>query len=160
MDAQAERIATNLRKGVLEYCVLALLQNRDMYGLELANALMERGLSASEGSLYPLLARMRETEVVDTRWEQPAESGGTRPRRYYAITDRGRELLVLFAGIWRGIATEVDALVSDAVERPDAAQRSDTVERADIVERVDTVERADIVERAETVERADTEETA
>lgn len=122
MDAQTERIATNLRKGVLEYCVLALLQTRDMYGLELANALMERGLSASEGSLYPLLARMREAGAVDTRWEQPAETGGTRPRRYYAITDRGRELLVVFAGVWRGIAGEVDTLITDVLERTDAEE--------------------------------------
>lgn len=122
MDAQTERIATNLRKGVLEYCVLALLQTRDMYGLELANALMERGLSASEGSLYPLLARMREAGAVDTRWEQPAETGGTRPRRYYAITDRGRELLVVFAGVWQGIAAEVDTLITDVLERTDAEE--------------------------------------
>ncbi|KUF05885.1 PadR family transcriptional regulator [Leucobacter sp. G161] len=122
MDAQTERIATNLRKGVLEYCVLALLQTRDMYGLELANALMERGLSASEGSLYPLLARMREAGAVDTRWEQPAETGGTRPRRYYAITNRGRELLVVFAGVWRGIAAEVDTLITDVLERTDAEE--------------------------------------
>lgn len=116
MDALGDRIATNLRKGVLEYCVLALLSRRDMYGLELANALMERGLSASEGSLYPLLARMREAGAVDTRWEQPEQSGGTRPRRYYAITARGRETLELFSGIWRGIATEVDTLITEVEE--------------------------------------------
>ncbi|UTX54067.1 PadR family transcriptional regulator [Leucobacter aridicollis] len=124
MESPSDRIATNLRKGVLEYCVLALLSERDMYGLELANALMERGLSASEGSLYPLLARMREGGAVDTRWEQPAESGGTRPRRYYAITDRGRELLFVFAGIWRGLAAEVDTLISDVVDRPDAEENA------------------------------------
>lgn len=111
MEPQAERIATNLRKGVLEYCVLALLSGRDMYGLELAGALMNRGLTASEGSLYPLLARMREAGAVETRWEQPEDTGGTRPRRYYAITARGRELLAVFGTVWGGIAGEVESLI-------------------------------------------------
>ncbi|MEQ6896706.1 PadR family transcriptional regulator [Microbacterium sp. KR10-403] len=108
MDETAERIATNIRKGVLEYCVLALLADRDMYGLELANLLGERQLTASEGSLYPLLARMRESGSVDTRWESP---GGGRPRRYYAITDRGRVQLETFTAVWRSIGPQVDELV-------------------------------------------------
>ncbi|MFV0434392.1 MAG: PadR family transcriptional regulator [Leucobacter sp.] len=114
-DAQVhERIATNIRKGVLEYCVLALLARRDMYGLELANELMQRSLSASEGSLYPLLARMREAGAVETRWDLP-ETG--RARRYYRITAHGRSLLGLFAGIWEELAGEVGALIEVAPDR-------------------------------------------
>lgn len=75
---------------------------------------MDRGLSASEGSLYPLLARMREAGAVETRWEQPEDTGGTRPRRYYAITARGRELLAVFATVWGGIAGEVESLIAAA----------------------------------------------
>ena len=116
MDPQTERIATNLRKGVLEYCVLALLAGRDMYGLELANALVGRGLSASEGSLYPLLSRMREAGAVETRWEQPADTGGSRPRRYYAITASGKQLLAEFAAVWHATAVEVDTLIRSAKE--------------------------------------------
>lgn len=108
-----ERIATNIRKGVLEYCVLAMLSRRDMYGLELANDLMARGLSASEGSLYPLLARMREAGSVDTRWESAEASGASRPRRYYAITTSGTEALALFSQIWRALAPKVDELLGE-----------------------------------------------
>ncbi|WP_449281181.1 PadR family transcriptional regulator [Leucobacter sp.] len=116
MDTQSEKIATNLRKGVLEYCVLALLSQRDMYGLELANELMERALSASEGSLYPLLARMRESGTVDTRWEGAGDSGGSRPRRYYAITEYGRAQLERFAAVWGSLAHEVEALIETAAD--------------------------------------------
>ncbi|MFT4218482.1 MAG: PadR family transcriptional regulator [Micropruina sp.] len=108
MDGTGERIATNLRKGVLEFCVLSLLSRRDMYGLELANALIERRLTASEGSLYPLLARMRASGTVENRWEAPP---GARARRYYAITEIGRAQLAAFAGVWRETATQVDALL-------------------------------------------------
>jgi PadR family transcriptional regulator PadR len=103
-----ERIATNLRKGVLEYCVLALLSHGEKYGLELAGDLTERELIASEGSLYPLLARMRENGLVEPRWDA---SGTGRPRRYYAITDAGTEQLTSFAGVWTSLAAQVNALL-------------------------------------------------
>ncbi|MFJ3403729.1 PadR family transcriptional regulator [Promicromonospora sp. NPDC090134] len=103
-----ERIATNLRKGVLEYCVLALLSRGEKYGLELADDLTSRELIASEGSLYPLLARMRENGLVEPRWDS---SGTGRPRRYYAITGHGTEQLTTFAKVWASIGAQVDALL-------------------------------------------------
>ena len=111
MTESAERIATNLRKGVLEYCVLGLLADAERYGLELASDLQTRGLIASEGSLYPLLARMRDGGVVTTRTEAV---GAGRPRRYYSITPAGREQLDGFADVWRGLAAEVDAVLKGA----------------------------------------------
>lgn len=109
MDPATERIATNIRKGVLEFCVLALLARGEKYGLELANALVDRGLTASEGSLYPLLARMREAGAVETRWHHPA---GARARRYYAITDTGRAHLQRFTSVWQDITGQVDQLLT------------------------------------------------
>ncbi|MBE1875578.1 PadR family transcriptional regulator [Myceligenerans pegani] len=103
-----ERIATNLRKGVLEYCVLALLSHGEKYGLELAGELIARELIASEGSLYPLLARMRENGLVEPRWDS---SGTGRPRRYYAITDHGTEQLTTFTRVWTSLGAQVDDLL-------------------------------------------------
>lgn len=108
MTDPGERIATNLRKGVLEYCVLGLLADAERYGLELGSDLQRRGLIASEGSLYPLLARMRESGLVDTRTEAV---GDGRPRRYYTITPLGQEQLTLFADIWRTLGDEVDTII-------------------------------------------------
>ncbi|MDQ0614734.1 PadR family transcriptional regulator PadR [Microbacterium sp. W4I4] len=111
MTESAERIATNLRKGVLEFCVLGLLAASERYGLDLASDLQSRGLIASEGSLYPLLARMREGGLVDTRTEAV---GGGRPRRYYTITAAGREQLDTFATVWRAVGAEVDTIIEGA----------------------------------------------
>lgn len=108
MDQGNERIATNIRKGVLEFCVLAMLSHRDMYGLELADELVSRGLSASEGSLYPLLARMQQAGFVGSRREtQP----GGRPRKYYELTDAGAAQLTAFAQVWGRIAPQVADLL-------------------------------------------------
>lgn len=105
-----ERMETNIRKGVLEYCVLALLRERDRYGLEIADELMARSLIASEGSLYPLLARMHAAGVVATRWEN-AES--VRPRKYYAITSEGSTQLRTFTEVWARIHDSVDELMRE-----------------------------------------------
>jgi len=106
-----ERITTSLRKGLLELCVLALLARHDHYGLELADDLVTRGLTASEGSLYPLLARLREAGAVETRWES---RGGSRPRRYYAITTAGRTRLSASTRVWRQTSAQVDELLGDS----------------------------------------------
>ncbi|MEV6694858.1 PadR family transcriptional regulator [Micromonospora sp. NPDC051196] len=112
MDNTRARITTNIRKGVLEYCVLALLSQRDMYGLELADWLAARGLTASEGSLYPLLARMRQAGSVETRWSTPEQGHA---RRYYAITGQGRTQLRVFAAVWRDIQPHVDQLIAEEI---------------------------------------------
>ncbi|MFD5225972.1 PadR family transcriptional regulator [Microbacterium sp. NPDC058342] len=111
MAENTERIATNIRKGVLEYCVLGLLAADERYGLELASDLQRRGLIASEGSLYPLLARMRDGGLVDTRTEAV---GGGRPRRYYTITSAGRDQLTTFIEVWRAVGPEVDTIIEGA----------------------------------------------
>ncbi|RLP73161.1 PadR family transcriptional regulator [Mycetocola manganoxydans] len=110
MNEDEERIATNIRKGVLEFCVLGLLARREMYGLELANELVGRSLTASEGSLYPLLARLRDSGAVDTRWNAPDVG---RARRYYTITARGHDQLRAFADVWRTIVPQVGALLQE-----------------------------------------------
>lgn len=110
MTDSAERIATNLRKGVLEFCVLGLLAAGERYGLELASELQERGLIAGEGSVYPLLARMRDGGLVDTRTEAV---GGGRPRRYYTITRAGHEQLMTFTLVWRAVGREVDSIIEE-----------------------------------------------
>lgn len=108
MEDQGEKIATNIRKGVLEYCVLALLAQGDKYGLQLADELVDRNLTASEGSLYPLLARMKSADLVTTRWE--GSSTGRR-RKYYAITERGMSHLRQFDAIWNEISGQVGELL-------------------------------------------------
>ncbi|GAA1625572.1 PadR family transcriptional regulator [Actinoplanes couchii] len=110
MDIMRERITTNIRKGVLEYCVLGLLARREMYGLELADRLVERGLIAGEGSLYPLLARMRQAGTVETHWQTPEQGHA---RRYYSVTPRGREQLGVFAAVWHDIRPHVDELTAE-----------------------------------------------
>lgn len=110
MDDPRDRIATNLRKGVLEFGVLGLLAQRQMYGLELVDELVRRRLIAGEGSLYPLLARMRENDLIEP---VAAATPSGRPRRYYAITDRGHDQLGAFVDVWTDLSLVIGDLLKE-----------------------------------------------
>jgi PadR family transcriptional regulator, regulatory protein PadR len=108
MDTAAE--TTELRRGVLGPCVLALLAERPRFGLELVRDLSRAdGLLTSEGTVYPLLNRLRDAGLVTNRW---VHDDKTRPRRYYSITDEGREHLVAFRADWSAFSAAVDGVLA------------------------------------------------
>lgn len=101
---------TELRRGVLEYCVLAILMGGESYGFDIVRKLSAEELLTSEGTIYPLLSRLRRQEWVTTSWR---ESAAGPPRRYYRITDRGRRSLRAFAADWDRFRNAVDSLFGD-----------------------------------------------
>ena len=104
-----------MRRGVLPYCVLAMLRHTERYGFELVRALGSvEGMVTGEGTIYPLLARLRRQGLVVTSWQ---ESASGPPRRYYRITADGRAALGDFMQAWAQLRDSVDELL-DAEEAP------------------------------------------
>ena len=100
---------TQLRRGVLEFCVLALLREEERYGFDLVRRLGDiDGMVTSEGTIYPLLSRLRRDGWVSTTWQE-SEAGP--PRRYYAITPAGRHALAGFGLEWQRFRDSVDTLL-------------------------------------------------
>lgn len=97
-----------LRRGVVEHCLLALLVEEERYGFELVRTMGKADLVASEGTVYPLLSRLARDGYVSTTWR---ESRSGPPRKYYAITARGREALRTFAAEWARFRSTVDHLI-------------------------------------------------
>ncbi|MCL8208391.1 MAG: PadR family transcriptional regulator [Actinomycetia bacterium] len=97
-----------LRRGVAEPCTLALLEHGERYGFELARALARAGIIAGEGTMYPLLARLREAGWVETAWKPSAEGP---PRRYYRLTPAGRRALDRFRDEWPAFRDAVDRML-------------------------------------------------
>src|SRR4051794_38439991 len=94
----ARNTLSQLRRGTLEYCVLALLRGGERYGFDLVRALSQvDGMVTSEGTIYPLLSRLRREHLVTTSWRE-SEAGP--PRRYYQLTDAGRAALADFTTEW------------------------------------------------------------
>ena len=102
---------SQLRRGTLEFCVLALLRDEERYAVDLVRELgAADGLVTSEGTLYPLLSRLRRDGLVATTWRE-SESGP--PRRYYRLTDSGRSALRAFSDDWTRFRDAVDALITE-----------------------------------------------
>ncbi|MGP3983912.1 PadR family transcriptional regulator [Streptomyces sp. KR80] len=100
---------SQLRRGVLQFCVLALLRDGEKYAFELVRELCDaHGLVTSEGTIYPLLSRLRKEEWVSTVWQ---ESDTGPPRRYYTLTAAGRLALADFTAEWAPFKTAVDNLL-------------------------------------------------
>ncbi|MEE1736195.1 PadR family transcriptional regulator [Streptomyces sp. BE147] len=101
---------SQLRKGALEYCVLALMRDRPRYGVELLQELEASGaLATSQGTVYPLLSRLRRDGLTTTTWQ---ESTAGPPRRYYALTDSGRAALDTFTRVWPAFRDAVDTFLT------------------------------------------------
>jgi PadR family transcriptional regulator PadR len=100
---------SQLRRGSAEHCVLALLRPGEKYGFDLARILTEgAGLIASEGTIYPLLARLRRNGLVATTWRESVEGP---PRRYYRLTDAGEAALHDFIRQWKQFREAVDSIL-------------------------------------------------
>lgn len=103
-------VFSHLRRGVLEYCILAMIDVEPLYGLEIARRLGRHDvLLQSEGTLYPLLARLRRQGLVET--SQVRSSAGP-PRRYYTLTKEGRAALETFRPTWSAFRSAVDSAMT------------------------------------------------
>jgi len=105
----AEKWEVQLRKGCLELAILASLWGGKLYGLEILRRL-ESGsdLVVSEGTVYPLLSRLKSLALVDSEW---VESDGGHPRKYYQLTPAGRERAMEMARVWREFSSSLTKLL-------------------------------------------------
>ena len=105
-----EAVQVQLKKGVLELCVLALLSRGDAYGYELASRLAE-GIGMGEGTIYPLMRRMQADGLVATYL---VESSAGPSRKYYRLTDAGRTSFETQKTEWTAFSAAVDAILGGA----------------------------------------------
>lgn len=106
-EINAENIKSQMRKGVLEFCVLLILQHRPAYASELIATLKEANLIVVEGTLYPLLTRMKNAGLLSYNW---VESTSGPPRKYYELTDAGRVALEALRSLFSDITKSVEIL--------------------------------------------------
>ena len=100
-----ENAKAQMRKGVLEYCILLVLDGKPLYASDIIQALKEAKMIVVEGTLYPLLTRLKNAGLLAYRWEESTQGP---PRKYYELTDNGREFLGELEGSWRELVDAVD----------------------------------------------------
>ena len=104
-----EAIQVQLKKGVLELCVLALLMRHDSYAYEIASRLAE-GIDMGEGTIYPLMRRMQWDGLVDTYLVESAQGP---PRKYYRLTQAGKNSFAAQKAEWQTFARAVEAILAE-----------------------------------------------
>jgi PadR family transcriptional regulator PadR len=104
-----ENTKAQMRKGVLEYCILSILQHGDAYTSEIISTLKSVEMIVVEGTIYPLLTRLKNSGLLSYRWE---ESTSGPPRKYYVLTESGKLFLKELDTTWSNLKTAVNQITS------------------------------------------------
>jgi PadR family transcriptional regulator PadR len=108
---KSDKWDVQLRKGTLELVILAALKERKLYGLELLKLLQSfETMKITEGTLYPLMDRLKRDELVSAVWHNEGE---TRPRKYYQLTIQGKKKLEALTSRWRQSVNDIEYLIQN-----------------------------------------------
>ena len=102
-----ENAKAQMRKGILEYCILSILSKKDLYPSDIIKALKENDLIVVEGTLYPLLTRQKNAGLLQYRWEESTQGP---PRKYYALTEIGKTYLKELDSSWDKLIKSVQSI--------------------------------------------------
>ncbi len=106
-----ENVKAQMRKGILEYCILAILARGDSYAPKIIAELKEAKMIVVEGTLYPILTRQKNLGLLSYRWQESTQGP---PRKYYSLTAEGMEYLALLDEAWDEMVEQVKSIRSGA----------------------------------------------
>ncbi|MEH6763314.1 PadR family transcriptional regulator [Aequorivita antarctica] len=105
-----ENTKAQMRKGVLEFCILSVLKDGEAYTSDILETLKDAKMLVVEGTIYPLLTRLKNAGLLSYRWE---ESTGGPPRKYYELTETGKLFLTELNGTWSELQQAVNKVTSE-----------------------------------------------
>ncbi|MFT5884781.1 MAG: PadR family transcriptional regulator PadR [Arcticibacterium sp.] len=104
-----ENAKVQMRKGILEFCILHIISRGEIYASEILDELINAKMMVVEGTLYPLLTRLKNADLLDYKW---VESVSGPPRKYYILTETGVASLGALEGTWKGLSASVKTITS------------------------------------------------
>lgn len=107
MENNVDNVRAQMRKGVLEYCILSILNKKEAYASSIIDELKAANMIVVEGTLYPLLIRQKNQGLLTYRWEESTQGP---PRKYYVITDKGRDQLAEMDAAWLELVNSIETL--------------------------------------------------
>ena len=102
-----ENTKAQMRKGILEYCILSVLSRNSCYASDIIKELKEAEVIVVEGTLYPLLTRQKNAGLLSYRWEESQQGP---PRKYYELTEKGRTYLADLDNSWKELVESVNLI--------------------------------------------------
>jgi len=113
-----ENTQSQMRKGILEFCILSIIRRGEAYPSDIVDEMRGANLQILEGTLYPLLTRLKNADMLTYRW---VESNSGPPRKYFSLTEKGGAFYKELEATWNELANAVKAL-SDAEQEHTAEQ--------------------------------------
>ena len=110
MAISTENVTSQMRKGILEYCILLIINKKPVYVSDIISELKEAHLIVVEGTLYPLLSRLKNGGLLSYQWQESVQGP---PRKYYELTDEGRSFLQELEGAWNDIKRTIGKISAD-----------------------------------------------
>ena len=107
METTSDNVRSQMRKGVLEYCILSILSRKEAYASSILEDLKAANMIVVEGTLYPLLIRQKNQGLLSYRWEESTQGP---PRKYYVITEKGRSQLSEMDAAWNEMVESINTL--------------------------------------------------
>lgn len=107
MAINVENTKAQMRKGILEYCILSILSREDSYAPKIISELKDSQMIVVEGTLYPILTRLKNQGLLTYRWEESPQGP---PRKYYALTPEGREALRQLDESWDELIGQISKI--------------------------------------------------
>jgi PadR family transcriptional regulator PadR len=108
-----ENTQSQMRKGVLEFCILSIIQRGEAYPSDIIEEMKKSNLQLLEGTLYPLLTRLKNADLLNYRW---VESSGGPPRKYFSLTEKGSAFYQLLETTWREMADGVERVINSEAQ--------------------------------------------
>jgi PadR family transcriptional regulator PadR len=106
-EMQVDNVKSQMRKGILEYCILLILNREPSYAPDIINTLKQAHIIVVEGTLYPLLTRLKNSELLAYQWEESTQGP---PRKYYSLTETGKSFLCELENSWDELSATINAL--------------------------------------------------
>ncbi|GDX43165.1 PadR family transcriptional regulator [Bacteroidota bacterium] len=104
-----ENTQSQMKKGVLEFCILSIIRRGEAYPSDIIEEMKKAELHILEGTLYPLLTRLKNADLLSYRW---VESQSGPPRKYFSLTDKGLSFYAELEATWRGMAGAVERVIN------------------------------------------------
>ena len=104
-----ENTQVQMRKGILEFCILHIISRGEVYASDMLEELTSAKIMVVEGTLYPLLTRLRKAGLVEYKW---VESNSGPPRKYYTITPKGQEFVNNLDGTWQELVNSTSQIIT------------------------------------------------
>ena len=125
-----DNVKVQMRKGILEYCILAMLSREDSYAPKIIAELKEAQMIVVEGTLYPILTRLKNAGLLSYRWEESPQGP---PRKSYILTDSGHKQLQMLDEAWDEMVSQINAIRHGQKPEP-AKQAEEEIIEPEVVE--------------------------